>query len=146
MACLKTLPKLLQSLLQKNALALKYFYEIKLPLLLKKHQPDILIQMNEWCSLASSIPQLLVLKELPTKNLKHIVKAKHIITTSQHIKKELIEKHKVEDNKIDVVYAAAKPIFKPLHFEQILQTKDGFADGREYFFGCCKYLKYCTLY
>ena len=117
----------------QNVLASKYFYNLQLPFLFKKHNPNLLLQATGYCSLTSSIPQLLVLQNLQKKNKKYISKATHILASSQFLKNELIEKTKVDANKIDVVYGAAKGFFQPLDFEKNVNTKDGFADGREYF-------------
>jgi glycosyltransferase involved in cell wall biosynthesis len=118
----------------QNALSLKYWYNIKLPLILKKHQVDILIQTAGLCSLTTKIPQLLII-ENPANKLqkKHLAQAKKLITNSLYLKNEIITKHQIGENKINVIQAAANDIFKSLSFDEVMQTKDGFADGREYF-------------
>ena len=116
----------------QNKLALKYWYDIKLPIALKKYKPDLLIQINDVCSSVVSIPQLLVLNEnISTK--KNIAKAKAIIVSSPFIKTEIVEKNKVDTNKISVVYGAAQPCFKQLSFDEIIQVKDAYTSGREFF-------------
>lgn len=134
----------------KDIISFKYWYDIKLPFGLKKHQPDLLVQPTGFCSLTTSIPQLLILQDLvfkhypyhiPKKHLayykyfnqKFIDKSKHILTLSQFSKQDIASTYQVDASKIDVVYSAAKPIFKPLDYEQIEQVKDGYADGRAYF-------------
>lgn len=120
-------------ILAKNNIATSYFYKIKQPIILKKYKPNVLIQATGYCSLTSTTSQILVLKSKVQCKAKHLAKAKYIIVNTQDLKNYLIEQYQMEANKIDVIYPAAKPIYQPLNFEQIMQTKDGFADGREYF-------------
>ncbi len=116
----------------QNKLALKCWYDIKLPIALKKHKPDLLIQMNGICSTTISTPQLLMLTDnISTK--KNIVKAKQIIVSSQFLKNQIVEKYQVDNNKINVIYGGASSNFKPLNFDEIMQTKEGYTDAREYF-------------
>ena len=134
----------------KDIVSFKYWYDVKLPFGLIKHKPDLLVQPTGFCSLTSSIPQLLILQDLAFKHYpnhipknhlayykyftqKFIDKAKHIVTLSQFSKQDIESTYNVEPNKIGVVYSAAKPIFKPLDYNEIEQVKDGYADGRSYF-------------
>ena len=134
----------------KDIVSSKYWYDIKLPIGLMKYKPDLLVQTTGFCSLTTSIPQLLILQDLAFKHYpnhiaknqlayykyftqKFIDKSKHIVTLSCFSKKDIESSYNVEHNKIGVVYSAAKPIFKPLDYNEIEQVKDGYADGRAYF-------------
>jgi len=134
----------------KDIVSSKYWYDIKLPFGLMKYKPDLLVQTTGFCSLTTSIPQLLILQDLAFKHYpnhiaqnqlayykyftqKFIDKSKHIVTLSCFSKKDIESSYNVEHNKIGVVYSAAKPIFKPLDYNEIEQVKDGYADGRAYF-------------
>jgi glycosyltransferase involved in cell wall biosynthesis len=134
----------------KDIVSSKYWYDIKLPFGLMKYKPDLLVQTTGFCSLTTSIPQLLILQDLAFKHYpnhiaqnqlayykyftqKFIDKSKHIITLSCFSKKDIESSYNVEHNKIGVVHSAARPIFKPLDYNEIEQVKDGYADGRAYF-------------
>ncbi len=134
----------------KDIVSFKYWYDVKLPLGLMKHKPDLLVQPTGFCSLTTSIPQLLILQDLAFKHYpnhipknhlayykyftqKFIDKAKLIVTLSQFSKQDIESTYTVEPNKISVVYSSAKSIFKPLDYNEIEQVKDGYADGRSYF-------------
>jgi len=134
----------------KDIVSSKYWYDIKLPIGLMKYKPDLLVQTTGFCSLTTSIPQLLILQDLAFKHYpnhiaknqlayykyftqKFIDKSKHIITLSCFSKKDIESSYNVEHNKIGVVHSAARPIFKPLDYNEIEQVKDGYADGRAYF-------------
>lgn len=134
----------------KDIVSFKYWYDIKLPFGLIKHKPDLLVQPTGFCSLTTSIPQLLIFQDLAFKHYpnhipknhlayykyftqKFIDKAKHIVTLSQFSKQDIVSTYIVEHNKIDVAYCAAKSIFIPLDYNEIEQVKDGYADGRAYF-------------
>jgi glycosyltransferase involved in cell wall biosynthesis len=134
----------------KDIVSSKYWYDIKLPIGLMKYKPDLLVQTTGFCSLTTSIPQLLILQDLAFKHYpnhiaqnqlayykyftqKFIDKSKHIVTLSCFSKKDIESSYNVEHNKIGVVHSAARPIFKPLDYNEIEQVKDGYADGRAYF-------------
>ena len=134
----------------KDIVSSKYWYDVKLPFGLMKYKPDLLVQTTGFCSLTTSIPQLLILQDLAFKHYpnhiaknqlayykyftqKFIDKSKHIITLSCFSKKDIESSYNVEHNKIGVVHSAARPIFKPLDYNEIEQVKDGYADGRAYF-------------
>ena len=117
----------------KTKLAASYWYNILLPLALKKYKANILIQTNEICSSNVNIPQILFLQndsKTVTKN--NLYRAKKVITPTIFSKQQLVEKHQLDANKIKVLYSASNN-FKPKDIDIKQQTKDGYADGREYF-------------
>ena len=134
----------------RHALSFKFWYDVKLPLALRSIKPDIIIQPYGFCSLSTKIPQLLVVHDLAFTHYpqfisqlhllyykkfthKFLQKAKRVATVSQFSKKDIIEQYKIPSNKIDVVYSAAKPVFKSIAYFNQIQTKEKYADGCEYF-------------
>ncbi len=111
----------------------RHWYNIKLSIALKKHNPDLLIQTTGVCSSVIPYPQLLVLDDTNNCTRKSIIKAKQIIVSSNAIKNEILKKNNIDGDKIIVIEGAAKAFFKPLGFEEIMQVKDGYADGRDFF-------------
>ncbi len=134
----------------RHFFAFKFWYDWALPLQLSKIKPDIVVQPYGFCSLTTKYKQLLVLHDLSfihypqfIKKLhrfyyqlftkKFVQKATRIATVSQFSKQDIITQYAINPNKIDVVYSAAKTVFKPLDFIDKQSVKDSFADGREYF-------------
>lgn len=134
----------------RHALSFKYWYDVKLPLALRSIKPDVLIQPYGFCSLTTNIPQLLVVHDLAFKHhpqfiakhhlyyykaftKKFLNKAKRIATVSEFSKKDIVQQYKINPQKIDVVYSAAKNIFQPIDISLQQKIKDQYADGKEYF-------------
>lgn len=134
----------------KSNVSLKYWYDIKLTTTAKKFKADVLVHLGSFCSLATKLPQVLVVGNLdfihyPKKhsasrrlfyNLyqkKFFAKAKRIVALNEWIKQELDSKLNVATEKIFIVQPVANALFAPVNFEQRESTKDGHADGREFF-------------
>src|SRR4051794_40741941 len=127
----------------------KWWYEVKVPLALKRHKIDLLICTNAVCSLTTAIPQLLIIPNLSVLKYPHyfnkstlfqkkitrrfLSKAKEILSFSEFVRKEIIAKYAVEEKKITVVDIAAENIFKPLSWEEKEEVKEQYAQGFEYF-------------
>lgn len=133
-----------------NIVSLKIWGIVQLPLLLKKLKATVLVQPYGFCSLTTNVPQMLMVSDLlwmdkpqylpRTIRLYHhlfgkqgIKKATQIITFSDFIKQSLINQYPIATEKVSFVYGTTSPFYQPITFEQKQQTKDGYADGREYF-------------
>ncbi|HET9429960.1 MAG TPA: glycosyltransferase, partial [Chitinophagaceae bacterium] len=109
----------------------KLWYDVKIPALLKRHKADLFISCDGFCSLATNLPQCLVIHDLAWLHypsfipgshlfyLKHFTprflqKSGSIATVSEFSKKDILEHYGVSPDKIDVVYSSAKEIFLPL--------------------------------
>ena len=134
----------------RHAFSFKYWYDVKLPLALRGLKPDVLVQPYGFCSLTIKVPQLLVVHDLAFKHYPHFIakqhlfyykaftkkflnKAKQIATVSEFSKSDLIAQYHIDSPKIDVIYSAAKTVFKPVPLTIHEQTKSQFAEGEEYF-------------
>lgn len=134
----------------RHALSFAYWYNIKAPLALRKYKPDVWLQPYGFCSLTSKIPQLLVVHDLAFLHYPQFIawhhrwfyqlftksflrKAAGIVTVSEFSKSDIIEQYQVPAQKINVVYNAVRAGFQPLPWHEKQLTKEGYADGREYF-------------
>lgn len=134
----------------RHALSFLYWYNIAVPLALRKFKPSLIIQPFGYCSLFTSVKQILIIHDLaflhyPKFISKHhlyfyklftplfIKKATAIATVSEFSKQDIIAQYKSNPNKIDVIYSAAKPVFVPLSWEEKQQTQDSYAHGFQYF-------------
>jgi glycosyltransferase involved in cell wall biosynthesis len=126
----------------KNGLLLKWWHNYKLPSLLKKNKADILINAGGFGSISTSIPQLLILTELPIKNKKiwrkyippFIKKSAAVAIISEQAKNQLHTIFKVPENKLVVTGMGVSDEFAPVDgLDERHAIKDIYSNGREYF-------------
>jgi len=134
----------------RHPLLWKFWYDVKIPAVLKKHKADVFVSADGLCSLTTAVPQCLVLHDLAFVHYpahirkshyifykryvpKFVKKAKAIATVSEFSKRDIVDHYKVDPDKIDVVYSAAKDIFKPVSAAVKEQVKNQYTDGKEYF-------------
>jgi glycosyltransferase involved in cell wall biosynthesis len=134
----------------RHPLLWKLWYDIKVPSVLRKHKADLFVSADGFCSLTTKIPQCLVVHDLAfihdpaflkkshllfykRYTSKFIKRANAIATVSKFSKKDILSNYPVEENKIDVVYSAAKTIFRPLTDEEREVVKNDYTGGKEYF-------------
>jgi glycosyltransferase involved in cell wall biosynthesis len=134
----------------RHPLLWKFWYDINIPSVLKKHKADVFVSCDGFCSLSTKIPQCLVVHDLSFLHHpsfikksyllfykkytpKFLEKARSVATVSEFSKKDILEHYKVDPEKIDIVFSAAKDIFHPLNEEEKKATKNKFTDGKEYF-------------
>jgi glycosyltransferase involved in cell wall biosynthesis len=135
--------------LSRNPLLWRYWMDIKVPATLRKSRADVFIS-GGWCSLATSVPQCLLIpyfrfsdfvaeaKASPLlfaeRYLQRFLKKTQVITTaSEFLKQEIIDQYKIGTDKIHVVYGAAREIFKPVSDEVAQAVKSKLTAGREFF-------------
>lgn len=134
----------------KHAFSFKWWYDIALPMAIKKHKANVLVQPFGFCSLTTKVPQLLVIHDLAFKHYpqyiapihrwyyqyytkKFIQKATAIATVSEFSKQDIIQYYPAAKNKIAVVYSAVKKEFIPINEEEKQAIKNKYAEGEEYF-------------
>jgi glycosyltransferase involved in cell wall biosynthesis len=127
----------------------RIWYQLKIPLALKKHKADAFITSN-YCSLKTKVPQILLspdlsyIYETSLVNKKHLSfykkytplflnKVKAIVVNSLFTKNELINLYKINEQKINVFPIAPDDDFVPLEFEERELIKEKYAEGNEYF-------------
>lgn len=128
----------------------KWWYDVKVPLVLKKIKADVFVSPDGFCSLTTRVPQCLVVHDLgflhypdgykkphlyfykyytPT----FLKKAASIATVSFFSKQDIASTYNIQDAKINVVYNGVKAVFQPTTFEQQAVVKEKYVDGKEYF-------------
>jgi glycosyltransferase involved in cell wall biosynthesis len=134
----------------RHPLAFTYWYDVKLPLALRPHKIDVLVQPYGFCSLTTSIPQVLLVHDLAFLHYPKFIsryqrlyyriftkrflkKAKRIVTVSDFTRSDIIKHYQKVSQKISVVPGAARKDFVPLSWFDREDVKAGFSDGREYF-------------
>jgi glycosyltransferase involved in cell wall biosynthesis len=135
----------------RHPLLWKYWFDVKVPTLLKKIKADVFFSPDGQCSLTTKVPQCLVVHDLAflhypdgyqkshLRYYKHytpkfIAKAKTVLTVSEFSKNDIIQQYKTPTEKVRVIYNGVKEIFKPLNFDEQVIIKDKYTGGVEYFF------------
>jgi glycosyltransferase involved in cell wall biosynthesis len=125
------------------------WYNLKLPAALKKNKADIFIS-EKFISLKSKTPQVLLFPDLTyifhpaliekkqlsfyKKNTpKFLNKAGRIVVNAHFLKKEIIERFKIDEQKISVIYPEIKSNHQAVSLEEKEAIKEKFAGGNEYF-------------
>ena len=134
----------------KNSFFWKFWYDYKLEKTIKKHNIQLLINLDTICSLKSKITQFSFISDLPTLHAASIIeknrfqfykrntgrflqKTNRIAAASNFLKKEIVDWYKIEEQKIDVVYSFSDKNFVPISFQEKELTKEKYSDGKEYF-------------
>jgi glycosyltransferase involved in cell wall biosynthesis len=134
----------------RHLLSWTVWYNLAVPLLLKKIKADVFVSPDGFCSLTTSVPQCLVVHDLaflhypdfiPALHLwyyktftpRFLKKAAKVVTVSAFSKRDLQERYQVPDEKVTVVFNAPHQLFQPISQEEREQVKQDYAGGVEYF-------------
>ena len=134
----------------RHPLLWKWWYDVKIPQVLKKYKADIFVSADGFCSLSTSVPQCLVIHDLAFLHHPAFIKKSHLIfykrytprflkkagsiaTVSAFTKADIHQRYKIDNEKISVVYNAAKPVFKPLTDDLKFNVKLKYTEGKEFF-------------
>ncbi|HEY6957043.1 MAG TPA: glycosyltransferase family 1 protein [Flavisolibacter sp.] len=134
----------------RHPLLWKLWYDIRVPLALKKIKADVFVSPDGFCSLTTRVPQCLVIHDLgflhhpeaykkshvrylTGKTPRFLRKAKTIVTVSNYSKQDMVKRYKADPAKISVVYNGVKNSFRPVPFEEKETVKEKYTGGTEYF-------------
>ena len=134
----------------RHPLLWKYWFDIKIPQVLRKIKADVFVSPDGFCSLTTKVPQCLVIHDLGFLHYpeaykkthyrfykhftpKFIKKACSIATVSEFSKQDIIAHYKTPADKIDVVYNGVKDGFQPLSFDKREVFKEKYSGGSEFF-------------
>ena len=117
----------------KNGLLKKIWLDIKLPSILKKAKADLLISFHNTCLSTVSIPQCLFIRDIERIRKTHINKARLLLVPNNLMKRVLIEKNGIPEEKITVVFPSASKMFEPITEEGKTTIKNKYSEGKEFF-------------
>jgi glycosyltransferase involved in cell wall biosynthesis len=134
----------------RHPLLWKYWYDIKVTAAIKKYKADVFVSPDGFCSLTTSVPQCVVLHDLSFLHFPSHIKKSHLLfykrytpkflarantiaTVSDFTKQDIIKNYKTPEEKINIVYSAAKEIFIPADENVKEETKNKYTQGKEYF-------------
>ena len=126
------------------------WFELAIPLALKKYKIDVFLSLDSFGSLGVKIPQHLVIHDLAfehySKEIPKLVawfyekytpsycnKANRIVSVSTFTKKDIMAQYGVVDSKIDVVLNGVSNNFSVLNIEQIETKRNELSGGKPYF-------------
>ena len=118
---------------------------------LEKYKADIFISPDNFCSLRTSVPTILVIHDLAYEHFpeqlrkrdlwyysyfmpRFIQKADHIITVSEYTKSDLLDKHSISAEKISVACNGCRPTFQAMHADKQEKIRAQYSDSKDYFF------------
>lgn len=133
----------------RSPLLWKWWYNYKLPAVLKKINAGVLIAADAVCSLKTTVPQCVIVNDLEfyhhpewySKQYLRFIKpgipaflatAKTVIAFSENSKKEILSRYKTEENKIAVIPGSSS-LYHPVSPDEKRNIKEQFTGGHEYF-------------
>ncbi len=133
-----------------NPIAWKWWYDVKIPALLKKHKADLFVSCDGCCSLTTKVPQCLLINDLSFLSFpefvkkshrlfykryvpKFLQKAKSIVAVSGVIKNELVKNYGAAFEKVVRVNSSPAEIFNAISTTEKILTKEKLTECKEYF-------------
>ena len=133
-----------------NRIQRKYWYDLKVPSLLKKYKADIFVSPSGYCSFNTRAPQCIVLPNLSfllgTHGLnkpklfflkryiqKAVEKADSIIVFSKFSKAVILANYPVKEEKLNVINFVAGESFRCLEEDEKAEIKAQYTGGKNYF-------------
>ncbi|MEO8172159.1 MAG: glycosyltransferase family 1 protein [Sediminibacterium sp.] len=134
----------------RHPLAFYYWYNVKAPAALRSYKIDVWLQPYGFCSLTTTIPQVLIVHDLAFVHFpkyipwyhrayyrmftkRFLAKAKKVVAVSEFTKQDIIGQYRIPGEKIQVIGGAAREGFAPFNWFEREDVKESFSDGREYF-------------
>ena len=133
-----------------SSLRLQYWFNFKIPAVLRKHKADVFVSMEGICSLRTKTPQCLIITDLSFLNQPQLIKrsqarfykkftpaflakAKSIATVSDYSKSVIANQYKISAADVDVIKPGIDDIFKPIAWEEKEFIKEKYTGGKAYF-------------
>lgn len=134
----------------KSGLRLRYWFNYRVPAVLKKYHADVFISLDGICSLRTRVPQCLLMNDLSfifypqfyPKSIvrfykrftpKFLAKANVIATLSESSKKDITQRFAIVPGKISLVYRSAAPDLSAINGKERESIKEDYINGKEYF-------------
>jgi glycosyltransferase involved in cell wall biosynthesis len=128
----------------------KWWYDVSMTRMARRAKADVILSPDGFCSLTSSIPQVLAIHDLAFLHYPEgisglyrwyyrqytpafIRKAAHIITVSDFSMRDILNHYPDARDKISVISNDADPGFRPLSWEMREEAKRRVTGGTEYF-------------
>jgi len=133
-----------------SSLRLQYWFNYKIPAILRKYKADVFLSTEGICSLRTKVPQCLLisdpgfldhpqlLKRSQARFYKKftpafLAKAKSITTVSDFSRSLIADRYKINAEEIAVIKPVVNDIFQPIDWEEKEVIKEKYAEGKAYF-------------
>lgn len=124
----------------QNALMRYYWYQMKLPAVLERYQANVLFTPGMYCSLATQIPQVMLLHQTPPRNAsskvlwmkRYIRKASAIACTSNTLLKKIQAMYPEVIEKSLTTGKGIHPLFTPQKEEALEMFRQQHTNGNAY--------------
>ncbi len=117
---------------------------------LKKHQPDVFLSTDGYCSLRTDVPTVLVVHDISFEHfpeqvpylVRHYYQhytplfcahAERIVTVSDYTRKDVQNVYGIDQSKITVAYNGVNEIFQPMTEDKAQEVQQKHAEGHPYF-------------
>lgn len=127
-----------------------WWFEFSVFSWLSKNKPDLFLSPDGYCSLRAGTPTVVVMHDIAFEHFPEQVplvtgwyykffmprfakRADRVATVSEYSKKDIQGQYHIDDEKVDVVYSAAKDFFHPASDLLQKETRLKYCNGEEYF-------------
>ena len=127
-----------------------YWFEIRIPKILKKLKADIFLSTDGFLSLVSKTPSIAVIHDINFKHhpkdlkfshrifynhffKKYAQKASRIVTVSNYSKTDICDNYRIHASKIDVSLNGVNTNFHPIGIDQQIAIRKKYSAGKDYF-------------
>lgn len=127
------------------------WFEWAVPYFLNKHKADLLVSMDNYCSLRAKQPTVMVTHDIAHIHYPHQIptlvrhyynyyvpryleRADQVVTVSEFCRQDIHNHYGTALSKIGVSCNAAADHFQPLSDQEVAQVKSEYSDGQAYFF------------
>lgn len=134
----------------RHPLLWKWWYDVRVPSVLKKYKADVFLSCDGFCSLTTSVPQCLVVHDLAFLHYpsfihrshlffykrytpKFLKKAASLVTVSQFSKNDIVNSYRIDPARIDIIYNAARESVQPVSWQEKQSVTHDFTAGKNYF-------------
>ncbi len=133
-----------------NALSWKYWYDVRIPFLLRKYKADLFLSPGGFCSLYTKVAQCILINDLffvlfpsffnrlqllfyKSHTSRSVQKSKKIITFSAFTKEKIVANYGVAPGKVDTIHTCIPDGYGPQPDEIKEKTKAKYSGSKEYF-------------
>lgn len=126
------------------------WFEYSIPRVLSSLNPDLFLSPDGYLSLYCKAKSISVIHDLNFEHYpqflpfaerwfyryffpKYALKADRIITVSEFSKNDIIDKYSINPDKIDVVFNGVREYFRPLTFDEQIETRSIYSGQKPYF-------------
>lgn len=127
------------------------WFEWSVPYALKKHNVDLFISPDNFCSIKTPIPTLLVVHDIAFKHFpnqvrnrdlkyynsyipKYLKRADRILTVSEYTKQDIVRTFDINPAKIQIACNGVRTAFQPIPLVEQEKLRAKYTNGQPYFF------------